>query len=282
MLACMENHPPLDSAPLPALYRKTILSFPLIVVTLLILALCFFAWQARHFSLDASADALLLENDKDLQIYRASLQRYGTGDFLVVTYDPEGDLFNGDSLKQLASLRDELARVDSVDSVFSILDVPLLTSSGASLTELTAGVPTLSTHPDSDLELVRQEITNSPVFSELIVSKDASTTALQLNLKSDDTYSNLHAQRSALRLKQLQGELGSEEESELAAVNAEFDTVRREFNKKRHDDITAIRSILEQHRDKAAMHLGGVPMVSDDMVSYIARDLVVFLSLIHI
>ena len=276
MIVSMQNNPPLDSAPLPGLYRKTVLSFPRIMVALLVLVLCFFAYEAREFSLDASADALLLENDKDLQIYRASLQRYGTGDFLVVTYDPEGDLFNTDSLNHLTTLRDELATVDSVESVFSILEVPLLTSSGISLTELTAGVPTLASHPDSDLELVKQEITSSPVFSDLIVSKDASTTALQLNLKADATYSALHAQRSALRLKQLQGDLSGEEELELNAVNIEFDAVRGEFNKKRHDDITAIRAILAQHEDKAVMHLGGVPMVSDDMVTYIARDLVVF------
>ncbi len=276
IIESMQNYQTLDSAALPSLYRKTVLSFPRIIVALLVLALCFFAWQARQFSLDASADALLLENDKDLQIYRASLQRYGTGDFLVVTYDPNGDLFTSESLDQLATLRDELAQVESVESVFSLLDVPLLTSSGISLTELTAGVPTLASHPDSDLDLVSQEITSSPVFSDLIVSKDASTTAMQLNLKADATYSTLHAQRSALRLKELQGELSAEEQLELTKVNTEFDAVRSEFNKKRHNDISAIRAILAKHKDKATMHLGGVPMVSDDMVSYIARDLVVF------
>ena len=160
----------------------------------------------------------MLENDKDLQIYRASLRRYGTGDFLVVTYDPEGDLFNTDSLAQLAMLRAELAQIPSVESVFSLLDVPLLTSSGIKLTELTSGVPTLTTHPDADLNLVQQEITGSPVFSDLIVSKDASTTALQLNLKSDEAYSSLHAQRSALRLKELQGEISAEEQLELLSL----------------------------------------------------------------
>ena len=134
----METNLQLDSAPLPDLYRKTVLSFPAIMVALLALLLCFFAWQARNFALDASADALLLENDKDLQIYRATSARYGSaGDSLVVTYDPEGDIFTRESLDHLAVLRDELATVDSVESVFSLLEVPLLTSSGVSLTELT-------------------------------------------------------------------------------------------------------------------------------------------------
>ena len=272
----MQNSSLLSSAPLPGLYRRTVLSYPAIVVALLILVLCFFGWQARKFALDASADALLLENDVDLQTYRSSLKRYATGDFLVVTFDPEGELFTPPTLSNLATLRDELATVDSVDSIFSLLEVPLLTSSGISLSELTANVPTLETHTGSDLNLVREEITTSPVFSNLIVSEDGSTTAMQLNLKSDETYTKMHAERSTLRLKQIQEGLSAAEESALDKLSAEFDVVRNNFNRKRHDDIAEIRSILSRHKDKAELHLGGVPMVSDDMTSYIARDLVTF------
>ena len=266
----------LHSSPLPNLYRRTILSFPAIVIALLVMLVCFFAWQARNFSLDASADALLLENDTDLQTYRASSKRYATGDFLVVTFDPKDELFTSSSLEHLTTLRDELAGVDSVESVFSLLEVPLLTSAGLSLSELTASVPTLDTHADSDLTLVQQEISTSPVFSNLIVSEDGSTTAMLLNLKGNDSYSRLREQRSELRLKQLEQQLSPEEQSALLQVSHEFDQVSAEFNRKRHNDIASIRSILDQYDDKAITHLGGVPMVSDDMISYIARDLVVF------
>lgn len=272
----MQNTALLNAPPLAGFYRRTVLAFPALVVALLLLLLCFFGWQARHFALDASADALLLENDADLQTYRSSLKRYATGDFLVVTFEPTDNLFSKQALDDLAALKDELATVDSVDSIFSILDVPLLTSSGISLSELSANVPTLATHPQSDLELVKAEITSSPIFSDLIISQDGSTTAMQLNLKADETYTSLHAERSELRLKQIQGELTAEDKSALNRVNTEFDLVRNKFNQKRHDDIKNIRSILTKHQDKAVMRLGGVPMISDDMTSYIARDLVTF------
>ena len=150
----MQNNPLSDAPALPNLYRQSVLSFPALMVALLVLTLCFFAWQTRKFALDASADALLLENDVDLQTYRASLQRYGTSDFLVVTFDPNEDLFSNTALDRLAMVRDELTGVDSVESVSSLLDVPLLTSSGVSLSELTADVPTLTTHRDIDLAKV--------------------------------------------------------------------------------------------------------------------------------
>ena len=272
----MQNDDILKASALPRLYLKTVLSWPGLMVTILLVTLCFFGWQARHFALDASADALLLENDKDLQTYRGSTKRYASGDFLVVTYTPEQELFDQQSLQRLEKLRDELTQIDTVESVFSLLEVPLLTSSGVSLSELSSSVPTLQTHRDSDLALVQKEVTSSPVFSNLIVSEDGSTTAMLLNLKSDQQYSDLHASRSALRLKQLQQGLSSEEEVSLAQISGRFDQVRSTFNRKRHDDINAIRAILTDYKNNAVLHLGGVPMVTDDMTTFIARDLVTF------
>ena len=272
----MQNDDILKASALPRLYLKTVLSWPGLMVTILLVTLCFFGWQARHFALDASADALLLENDKDLQTYRGSTKRYASGDFLVVTYTPEQELFDQQSLQRLEKLRDELTQIDTVESVFSLLEVPLLTSSGVSLSELSSSVPTLQTHRDSDLALVQTEVTSSPVFSNLIVSEDGSTTAMLLNLKSDQQYSDLHASRSALRLKQLQQGLSSEEEASLAQISGRFDQVRSTFNRKRHDDINAIRAILTDYKNNAVLHLGGVPMVTDDMTTFIARDLVTF------
>lgn len=264
------------AAALPNLYRRTVLAFPAIAIALLLLILGFFVWHAQHFALDASADALLLEDDEDLRVYRESLERYQTQDLLVVTYTPNEDLFADKSLDQLAGLRDKLQQIESVESVFSLLEVPLLTSSGVGLTELADNVPTLQTHRDADRTAVRDEIVDSPVFGNLIISEDGGTTALSLNLRNDEALNALHAERSALRLADLRNELSDSQHIELADVNQRYDAARSVFDQQRHDDIIAIRSILADYRDDARVHLGGVPMVSDDMITYIGRDLVTF------
>ena len=73
---------------LPMLYRRAVLERPTWVIIALAMILAFFAYEARHFSLDASADALLLEDDEDLRIYRDAQTRYRTQDLLVVTFTP--------------------------------------------------------------------------------------------------------------------------------------------------------------------------------------------------
>ena len=145
----------MNNPALPTLYRRTVLQYPLFFLVLLALALVFFASQARFFKLDASADSLLLEDDKDLQLFREAQQRYHSQDLLLVTYEPDGDLFSDSALDTLVTLRDQLATVSSVESVFSLLEVPLLTSSGIKLSELTENVPTIETHPDIDRALIR-------------------------------------------------------------------------------------------------------------------------------
>lgn len=266
----------MNNPALPTLYRRTVLQYPLIVLVLLALVLAFFASQARYFKLDASADSLLLEDDKDLQIFREAQQRYHSQDLLLVTYEPEGDLFSDGTLETLGTLRDQLATVTSVESVFSLLEVPLLTSSGIQLSELTEEVPTIETHPDIDRGLIRDEVSTSPVFGDLVLSSDGKTTALLLTLRDDPLVQDLFGQRSELRLKELREGLTAEEALQLAAVNQKYDAARAGFDGQRHDDIAGIRSILGDYRGDATLHLGGVPMVTDDMISYIARDLVSF------
>ena len=266
----------MNNPALPTLYRRTVLQYPLFFLVLLALALVFFASQARFFKLDASADSLLLEDDKDLQLFREAQQRYHSQDLLLVTYEPDGDLFSDSALDTLVTLRDQLATVSSVESVFSLLEVPLLTSSGIKLSELTENVPTIETHPDIDRVLIRTEVSSSPVFGDLVLSEDGSTTALLLTLKDDPAMQDFFAQRSQLRLKDLREGLTTDEALQLESVNQKYATARAAFDGQRHEDIAGIRGILDNYRGDATLHLGGVPMVTDDMISYIARDLVSF------
>ena len=45
-----------------------------------------FGYHTKNFQLDASSDTLLLENDPDLKYLREINSKYGSKDFLVLTY----------------------------------------------------------------------------------------------------------------------------------------------------------------------------------------------------
>ena len=225
--------------------------------------------------LDISADSLVLENDKSLKYYRAINARYGSDDYLIITYTPEQELFEQTSLDDLRELRDSLAAIERVKSVISILDVPLIQSPPVSLSDLEQDIPTLES-ASVDRTLARQELLQSPVYRNNLVSEDGSVTALQVNFRRDDTYLQLRNARDALREKQLTTQLNKSETAELKRLTTEFKHYTSELIEQEASDIQEIRDILDQHRDKAQLNLGGLPMIVTDMMDFVRHDIQVF------
>jgi len=239
------------------------------------LVVVFFAYHAPAFRLDASADSLVLENDEALQYYRSIRARYGSDDYLIITYTPIQDLFSDAVLANLGRLRDEVAAMDQVESVISLLDVPLVQSPPLTLAELVEEVPTLE-NPATDKALARQEFLSSPMYSNLIISADGRTTAMQVNFRRDETWHRLLRQRNELREKGLHSALSADEQATLDSVSAQFDAHSLELRDQQSRDIAEVRSILDRHREKAELHLGGVPMIVSDSIDFIRHDLLTF------
>jgi predicted RND superfamily exporter protein len=254
---------------------RVLLSHPRWVLLILSFCLAFFAYHTRDFELDASADSLLLEDDRDLQLSRRVSARYGTRELLIVTYSPHGILFEDESLAHLGRLRDELLAVPGVDSVSTILDVPLVMSSDVPVLELAGNLQTLES-PDVDRARAVVELTSSPVFEDLIVSRDKLTTAVLINLERDEEFTSLQQIRNALLIERGAGELSGEGLRDLERVTAAYEQASAARADRHHATIQAIRSTIDAYRSHAELHLGGVPMIADDMVTFVRSDLVVF------
>ncbi|MEN8174321.1 MAG: MMPL family transporter [Pseudomonadota bacterium] len=260
---------------LEAFYYRITLARPAYTLLAVGLFVVVSAWFAQQFRLDASADSLVLENDADLRYYRAVRARYGSDDFLVVTYSPSGDLFADTTLASIRELRDRLASLERVESVTSILDVPLIASPPVSFSELERRVRTLQS-PETDRQLARREFRESPLYSNLLVSPDAGTTALLVNFRHDERYQALLERRSELREQALAGPLDVAERTELEQVSRQFKRHTDALQAQEQEDIAAVRAILDEYRGAATIHLGGVPMITADMIDFIRKDLRVF------
>ena len=257
-------------------YENLVTRRPKTVLVLLALLTLAAALGLPRFKLDASADSLTLEADKSLDYFREISERYASGDFLVVTYRwRDGDLFSDASLNTLRNLRDELAQVQGVDSVQSILDVPLLYSPKPAISEIADGIRTLST-PGTDKNLARQEFLSSPIYRELILSPDGSTTAVLVNLQLDKRGLDLVRERDALRRKRNSEGLNDEEQARLEQVSEVYLQHRTAQEQESRARVEQVRGILHGYQGKAELFLGGVSMITADMISFIQSDLVVF------
>ena len=262
-------------------YDKFILTYPKSILLLMLICIAALGYQARYLEIDASAETLLLEDDKDLAFTRKVNERYGSSDFLVLTYSPKGDLLADNTLNSLRKLSAELLALDRVESVDSILNVPLLESPPKPVSELIKNVPTLES-PGIDKALAKKEFLNSPIYRDNLVSPDFKTTALLINLHDDPLYRELLQQRNALRKKEKEQTLSSVEQAKLEKVLRDFKNHRDKMRLIEHNNISKVRAIADNYRGDAKIFLGGASMVADDLITFIRSDLQVFGSAVFV
>ena len=264
------------SATLLNLYQKTVLRHPLGAIFAVLVLTVAMAFGLPNFKLDASADSLTLEHDDDLNYFREVVQRYGSDNFLIVTFSPkQGDLFDDDNLQLLSSLRGELAAIDGVESMLSLLDVPLLYSPKIGVADLKNELNTLLS-PGVDRQLAREEFLNSPIYKNLILSADGQTTGMLATLALDQKYLDLVSARDALRFIKSTQELSAEQQIELDRVSQEFLDYRTAKATQSHQLVADVRNLMNGYRERATIFLGGPDMITADMVDFIRSDLATF------
>lgn len=245
---------------------KFLLNFPKSCLLLSLFFCLFFAYFAKGLSVDASAESLLLEHDKDLKFFRELSTRYGDDDFLMLAFSPSDDVFTQENLKKIKNLSDELAKVEGVQRVFSIANAPLFKSiENKSLKELIKDIPNIFSQ-GVDLELAKKEITNHPFYKNNLISSDAKTAGIIIYLKPDLNYN---------QLIKLRDEAGNEQEKEhFRKLIKEHKEKAREFSANR---LEHINSIIEKYKNNGDfLHLGGVEMIANDMITYVKSDLKIY------
>ncbi len=231
-------------------YQKNIIEKPKIVITILLICLVSFGFFSKDFKLDASSETLLIEGDPDLKYLKEITKRYNSKEFLVLTYTPFDEIISDTSINNLLSLKYKIQSLDWVHSVITILDIPLLNSTDKTLNERLQNFSTLKSD-GIDKSRGFNEILNSPVFRNFVISEDGKTSGIIVNIKKNE----------------IPKEIKNKKEIEI---------YKEKLKKKNHQNIIEIRQIIKSYENKAKIHLGGIPMIADDMMSFIKNDIIIF------
>ncbi|MGM0519856.1 MAG: efflux RND transporter permease subunit [Campylobacterota bacterium] len=249
------------------IYDKIVFKFPIAVIALTLIAIGILGFYSTKLEIDASAETLLLENDQDLQFYREVNKTYHNPDFLIVAFTPNKKLLSQESLNTIRSMSEEFLKIDEINSITSILNVPLFQSPIKPLSSIVDGVKTLE-DGSFDKKLVKKEFLNSELYTNNLVSKDFTTTAIVLNLKENKKYQELVEKR---RLYKKQND-----EKKLETIQEEI----RQYTKLQKDlqseYIAQIREVIKQHESYGKLFLGGVSMIANDIIGYIKSDLIIY------
>jgi predicted RND superfamily exporter protein len=234
------------------LYENTILKNPKSIFVILLITLLSFGNYSKDFRLDASSETLLIEGDPDLEYLREITERYGSKEFLVLTYTPNEGMVSDTSVNNLLSLKYKIQSLDWVHSVITLLDIPLLNNSDAPLQERLESFKTLK---DEGVDKDRgfKEILNSPVFRNFVISEDGKTSGIIVNIKQNPPLEDIENRSQD-----------------------EIEQYRDQIKKQNHENILEIRDVIKSYEDIGKIYLGGIPMIADDMMTFIKSDIVVF------
>ena len=278
---------------------RMLVSAPKLSLALALILCAFLCAFVPKLAIDASTQTLLLENDKDLELWRDITKRYEIPNTLVIAYTPNSDLLSESSISTLAALSKDLAQIKGVKSVFSMLDAPLLLSSGLKFSDLLGTIPTLK-DSNASKEAIKAEFLNSPFYKNSLVSSDFKTTALLLTLEPNSKYNEFIASITALENTLKTAENNATAKTLLKEQRAAFKAYRDELRIAEHDQITQIRQVIAKYNQNSQtripyqdeflnsqtripyqasssqLFLGGINMIADDMIAFVRSDLATY------
>ena len=233
-------------------YQNGVLKNPKTIFLVLIVAILSFGYFSKDFRLDASSETLLIEGDPDLAYLKEVTERYGSKDFLILTYTPNEGMITDNSVNNLLSLKYKIQSLNWVHSVITLLDIPLLNNSDAPLQERLTSFKTLK---DEGVDRDRgfKEILNSPVFRNFVISENGNTSGIIVNIKENKELKNIDN-----------------------LSKKEIEALKDKIKKQNHENILEIRQVIQSYSDVGKIYLGGIPMIADDMMTFIKSDIVVF------
>ncbi len=237
---------------LSGLYENAILKKSKSIFVILLIILISFGYYSKDFRLDASSETLLIEGDPDLEYLKEITNRYGSKEFLVLTYTPNEGMVTNTSINNLLSLKYKIQSLDWVHSVITLLDIPLLNNSDAPLQERLEGFKTLKDE-DVDKQKGFKEILDSPVFRNFVISENGKTSGIIVNIKKN------------LPLEDIENR-----------SQDEIENYRDQVKKKNHENILEIRDVIKSYENVGKIYLGGIPMIANDMMAFIKSDIIVF------
>lgn len=250
-------------------YPKTILVFFLLLTAAL-------AWQATRFEIDASADTLLTRDNELYVKSRVASERFSPQEFLLVAYKPTAHpVLSEPSFEDLRALSEDLRKLDRVESVRSILNVPLLSLAGGNLAQVEASQWTIE-QQNFDKEVLKKTFSGHPIYEDLVINKEQTATAIQVLFRPNEALEEIDRQIIALEEKGLKGELTDAEEEELQALEEKAAPIEKELDEQRIQEIEAIRGLIKEYEDDAGLYLGGVHVLGYQLINIIKNDLVIF------
>ncbi|AKH69379.1 putative RND superfamily exporter [Spongiibacter sp. IMCC21906] len=250
---------------------------PFIIIAVFLVAVIALGLQSKNFEINASADTLISEGNRDFIRSQKINQEFAPEEFLILAYKPDsGDIFSPKSQQDVAAISQRLQSFKRVEAVRSILSVPLLQ----------AGADTLSADTDpskltqAKLKLSPAELKkifkNHPIYEGLLVNPEQTVSGIQVLFKEHPELARLEREQLALQEKQLDAPLSEAQSQQLVSLKEKSEGIKKTLREQRSREIDLIRKITNDYADHTTIYLGGVHVLAYQLINIIQSDLLIF------
>ena len=222
-----------------------------------ILSLFFASFYIKDFRIDASSDSLVSQGDEDFKYFSYYQDLFPTKNSLVIAIKSK-DKVDKLLLTEIEKISKKLSVLPEVYSVFNINKAPILLLNETNLLDLANN--NYETIIDTNLAIkdVLNEFAKSPIYSDQIINKNKNITSIVIFLNENN---------KALDLK---------ENKNLYLSQGKYYSIKTEIDKERNELIKKIRNIINNSNKDFTYYLGGVEMISSDVISYVKNDILTF------
>ncbi len=222
-----------------------------------ILSIFFSTIYINQFRIDASSDTLVAQNDKDFRIFNNYQKDFPTKNNLVVAIKSQEEI-NLKLLKEIELISNKISKIQKVESVFSINKAPILFLNDTSLIDLSNNNYQTILNTNFKISEVLEEFKNSPIYRDQIINNEKNITSLIITLKSDNKIEDLKKNK------------------EEYIKNKTYFKKKSLIDEERRNLIKEIRKTLNTADKEYKYFLGGVEMISSDVISFVKNDILVF------
>ena len=253
-----------------------IIKKPIITLALIIAIVASLSTYIQYINVDASPDSLLLESDPDLEYYREVHREYGTDEYIIVGFEPNKDLYSPETIEFIDQLTNELRKVVGVSGVASVTNVPLLQQRYRDAKKGITSFQTLNS-PNVSIENAKTEFANSPLYANNLVSEDARTTAIKVDIQKNEVLVSLLEQKYIVLDKlESESDKNNEHANQLEKINEEIPIERAKINQRYKEVLNDVREIIAKHQNQGNFYLAGAPLLANDIKTFVNNDIRVF------
>ena len=216
-----------------------------------------FSFYSKDFRIDASSDTLVAQTDKDFLYFNYYNKIFPSKNYLILAIK-SNHIIDDKLINHINDLSDKIIKLKGVDNIFNINKAPILFLNNSSLTDLSS--QNIETINNSNFELneVLEEFSINPIYKNQIININKNITSIIIYLTKN---ASLEEKKKNLN--------NSNYKNQYFEMKNKIDLERKHL-------IKNIRNIISENKKDYEYFLGGIDMITDDVISFVKNDILIF------